>query len=200
MPVRRLVLVGALALILGGCSAGHDPAADVRLVPWDDAVPAQLLGASAAPAPLCQPAVLKVVGDGFTFAPAISGGTGEATLRNAGTGACRLTGRPDVRLVGAVPAPGQQQVPLPAQPPVFPAVAPPDSTLAALPPGAAVTLAVDWRNWCVPAAGTAGAAAQPAQPVPPRAIRLTLPEGGGVIDVGYDAVPPCDTPGAVTTV
>jgi len=198
MPVRRLVLVGALAaLALAGCSAGHDPAADVRLVPWDGAVPAQLREASAAPAPLCRPAVLKVVGDGFTFAPAISGGTGELTLRNAGTDACRVTGRPDVRIVGAVPAPEQQQVSLPAQPPAFPAVVPPDSTLTALPPGAAVTLDVDWRNWCVPAGGAAQGAGSP---VPPQAIRLTLPEGAGTVDAGYDAVPPCDTPGAAATV
>lgn len=192
--MRRLAAAAVLALALAGCSAGHDPNADVRLVPWDDAVPAQLRDASAAPAPLCQPAVLKVVGDGFTFAPAISGGTGELTLRNAGTGACRVMGRPDVRIVGAVPAPEQQQVPLPSQPPAFPAVVPPDSTLAALPPGAAVTLDVDWRNWCVPAMQGAAAA------VPPQAIRLTLPEGAGTIDAGYDAVPPCDTPGAAATV
>jgi hypothetical protein len=190
--MSRRVLIGALALVLSGCSAGHAPAADVRLVPWDDAVPAQLRAASVAPAPLCQASAVKVVGDGFRFAPAISGGTGEVVLRNAGTDACRLTGRPDVRIVGAVPAPDQQQLPLPAQPPAFPTVAPPDSTLAALPPGAAVTLDVDWRNWCVPRSAQA--------PVPPQAIRLTLPGGTGTIDVGYDAVPPCDTPGAAATV
>jgi hypothetical protein len=200
MPIGRRILVVVLGPVLGlvlglvpaGCSAGHATAAEVRLVPWDDAVPAQLRAASAAPAPLCQASGLKVVGDGFTFAPAISGGTGEATLRNTGTDACRLTGRPEVRIVGAVPAPEQQQVPLPAQPPAFPAVAPPDSILTALPPGGAVTLDIDWRNWCVPqGAGS---------PVPPRAIRLTLPDGAGTVDVGYDAVPPCDTPGAAATV
>lgn len=191
--MRRAVVVGALALALSGCSGGHGTAADVRLVPWDDAVPAQLRIASAAPAPPCRASGLKVVGDGFRFAPAISGGTGEVTLRNTGTDACRLSGRPDVRIVGAAPAPEQQQVPMPAQPPAFPAVAPPDSTLDALPPGATVTLDIDWRNWCVPAGGAT-------QPVPPQAVRLTLPDGAGTIDVGYDAVPPCDTPGSASTV
>jgi hypothetical protein len=114
------------------------------------------------------------------------------TLRNTSPDACRLTGRPDVQIVGAVPAPQQLQTPLPAQPPAFPTVAPPDSTLLALPSGADATLDVDWRNWCVlPTSQT---------PVPPHTIRLTLPGDAGRIDVGYNAVPPCDTPGAATTI
>jgi hypothetical protein len=112
-------------------------------------------------------------------------------LRNAGPAACRLTGRPDVQLVGAVPAPEQRQTQLPAQPAAYPAVVPHDSTLLAVPPGGSVTVEVDWRNWCV--ATTSG------KPVPPRAVRLSLPDGTGTVDVPYNAVPPCETPTAPTT-
>ncbi len=193
-PARRLCLIAALpvALLLAGCSAArHEPNVDGRLVAWDGTVPAQLRPAAAAPAPPCRAAALKIDGPGFQFAAAIAGGTGEVVLRNVGPSACRLTGRPDVRIVGAVPAPDQQQVPLPAQPPTFPAVAPPESTLSAVAPGGAVTLDVDWRNWCVPPASTAA--------VPPTAIRLTVPGGSGTIDVGYNAVPACDSPAAAST-
>jgi hypothetical protein len=188
----RVLLLGA-AVVLAGCSsAHHDPGASVRLVPWDGAVPAQLQARTVASAAPCEASRLKIVGSGFEFAPALSGGTGDLTLRNAGPGACRLTGRPDVRIVGAVPAPKQRQSPLPAQAPAFPKVAPPDSTLSAVPAGGAVTLQVDWRNWCLP--HTAKRA------VPPTALRLTLPGGAGTLDAGYNAVPACDTPGADSTV
>ena len=191
MPQRIAFVVGALLLVLTGC-ASHEASGDVRLVPWNDAVPTRLQPPTGTPAPLCQASGLKVVGTGFHFAPALAGGTGQVMLRNGGSVPCRLTGRPDVQIVGAVPAPAQQQMMLPTQPPAFPAVAPPDSLLAALPPGAAVTLDVDWRNWCVPQTS--------ATPVPPQAIRMTLPDAAGAIDVGYDAVPPCDTPGTASTV
>jgi hypothetical protein len=133
-----------------------------------------------------------VVGTGLQFAPAVSGGTGEVTLRNLGPKACQLTGRPNVQIVDAMPAPRQQQEQLPAEPPAFPTVIPPDSALLAVAPGAAVSLDVDWRNWCVPQTSRT--------PVPPKAIRLTLPGSAGKIDVGYNAVPACDTPGAATTI
>lgn len=191
MSKRLSVVLGALVLALAGCSS-HDPTQDVRLVAWDDAVPAQLQQATVPAAPMCHASRLKVVGAGFQFQPALSGGTGEVTLRNAGPDACRLTGRPDIQIVGAVPAPAQHQLPLPAQPTAFPVVAPPDSSLSALPPGAAVMLVIEWRNWCVPQTSHT--------PVPPKAIRLTLPGGAGTIDVGYNAVPPCDSPAQATTV
>ncbi|HEY3008533.1 MAG TPA: DUF4232 domain-containing protein [Micromonosporaceae bacterium] len=187
------VLVASLVLVLVGCSSPHhDSTGGVRLIPWDGTVPAQLRPATDAPAPPCQASRLKVVGSGFQFTPAISGGTGTVTLRNAGPAACRLTGRPDVRIIGGIPAPRQEQTPLPAQPPAFPTVVPPDSTLLAMLPGAAATLDVDWRNWCVPRSSKT--------PVPPHAIRLTLPGGAGSVDVGYNAVPPCEAPSAATTV
>ncbi|HEY7046686.1 MAG TPA: DUF4232 domain-containing protein [Jatrophihabitantaceae bacterium] len=190
-PAVALSLV--LSVVVSGCaSAHHDPGAGVRVVPWDGAVPAQLQVRTTAAAPPCRAAQLKVLGGGFQFAAALSGGTGTVTLRNAGPRACRLTGRPDVRVVGAVPAPRQRQLPLPAQPPEFPAVAPADTALEAVPPGGAVTLGVDWRNWCVPRTTRT--------PVPPKALRLTLPGGSGTLDAGYNAVPSCDTAGADSTV
>jgi hypothetical protein len=185
------VLYLTAAVLLASCSARHEPSGDDRLVAWDGTVPPQLQPVVTAPAPPCPAAAMRVDGSGFQFAPAISGGTGEVRLRNTGSSACRLTGRPDVQAVGAVPAPTQQQTPLPAEPPTFPTVVPADSALQSVPPGAAVTLAVDWRNWCVPAASTT--------PVPPKAIRLTLPASAGSIDVGYNAVPPCDSPAAAAT-
>ena len=188
--------VGLLAL--GGCSSGHgaSPAKHVKLVAWDGAVPAQLRPDQVAPARPCRASQLRIVGTGFLFAPAISGGTGSVTLRNSGPDSCRLTGRPDVQIVGASPAPRQQHVSLPAQPPAFPNVAPPDTALLALPVNATATLEVDWRNWCVPR--PTGAAAKKA-PVPPSAVRVSLPGGLGRIDADYNAVPSCDAPGQPTT-
>src|SRR6266702_4190523 len=188
-----LALICAVVVLLAGCSATHrDPASKVPLVPWDGALPPQLQAGHVVPASPCRASRLRVVGTGFLFQPAIAGGTGSVTLRNAGPGACRLTGRPDVRLVGAVPAPQQRQVPLPAEPPAFPTVVAPDATLLALPAGGTATLGVDWRNWCLPHGRRA--------PVPPRAARITLPGGRGSIDAGYNAVPSCDAPGQPATI
>src|SRR6266536_729376 len=188
-----LALICAVVVLLAGCSATHrDPASKVPLVPWDGALPPQLQAGHVVPASPCRASRLRVVGTGFLFQPAVAGGTGRVTLRNAGPGACRLTGRPDVRLVGAAPAPQQQQVDVPAEPPAFPAVVPPDAALLALPAGDTTTLGVDWRNWCVPHGRKA--------PVPPRAVRITLPGGRGSIDVGYNAVPACDAPGQPATI
>ncbi len=165
-----LALICAVVALLAGCSeAQRDPASKVPLIPWDGSVPPQLQAGHVVPASPCRASRLRVVGTGFLFQPAVAGGTGRVTLRNAGPGACRLTGRPDVRLVGAAPAPQQQQVDVPAEPPAFPAVVPPDAALLALPAGDTTTLGVDWRNWCVPHGRKA--------PVPPRAVRITLPGG-----------------------
>jgi hypothetical protein len=188
-----LALLGAAIVLLAGCSGTHRaPAGGPPLVPWDGAVPPQLQAKPVAPASPCRTSRLRVVGAGFVFRPAVSGGSGSVTLRNAGPGACRLTGRPDVRLVGAVPAPRQRRVALPAEPPAFPAVVPPGATLLALPAGGTATLGVEWRNWCVPRGRSA--------PTPPRAVRVILPGGGGSIDAGYNAVPGCDAPTQPSTI
>jgi hypothetical protein len=188
----RVAIVLVAAAALAGCSSAKH-AHSAAMVPWADTVPAALQARAAAPAPPCQAAALRVVGQGFRFDPALTGGTGAATLRNTGHAACRLTGRPTVRLVGAPRGPEQRQVAAPPQQPAFPTIQPPDATLLALPPGGSAVLGVDWRNWCVPGAGRS-----PKPLVPPRAVRVTLP--GGSIDVGYDAVPACDNAAEPSTV
>jgi hypothetical protein len=189
-----LVLLGVIAA--AGCSrpsVAHAPA--VRVVAWDDAVPGQVHPRPVPPAAPCRASQLRVAGTGFQFVPGAVGGMGAVALRNTGPGPCRLTGRPDVRLVGAPRAPTQREVALPAQLPSFPEVDEPAATLLALPPGAAATLSIDWSNWCVPGATRSGK-----PQVPPSAVRITLGRGLGRLDVDYNAVPNCDTPGQPSTI
>ena len=184
--MKALIALLIAALLVGCTSSGAPAPGDTaRLVPWDAAVPAQLQARSVAPATPCRAAQLRLVGSGFTFAPSLAGGMGSVAVRNAGPAPCRLTGRPGIRLVGAVPSPRQRATPLPAQAPEFPKLTPPDSTLLALPPGGVATLSVDWRNWCIPSS-------EGKQPEPPRAIRISLPGGRGSIDADYNAVPQCE--------
>jgi hypothetical protein len=184
-----------LALAAGCRSRPVGPAP--QLIPWTDAVPGELAPRPVPAAPWCRPAQLRVDGAGFAFQPAAAaaGGTGTATLRNAGRVPCRLDGRPAVRFVGAPRAPSQRQLALPAGQPSFPKVLPPASTLRALAPGAAATLTIDWRNWCVPGAASA---ARPL--VPPRAARVTLPGGSGSLDLDYSAVTSCEDPARPATI
>lgn len=202
-------LLGSLAAsavamtLAAGCSAPHHGRGPltsgvqhaIHLVAWDASVPEELHPYEGRPAVPCRADQLRVVGAGFLFAPGASGGTGTVTLRNAGRTPCRLTGRPQVRLVGAPRQPPQRQVDLPPQPAPFPQVVPPDPALRALSHGATATLSVDWRNWCVPGAGRT-----PKPVVPPRAVRVTLSGGLGSLDVGYNAVPGCDAPDRPSTV
>lgn len=188
---RGAGVVAVVAVALAGCTSAHSARpSQPPLVPWTAAVPAQLVAHQVAPAAPCRAARLKVVGTGFLFSPALSGGTGSVTLRNSGPAACRLTGRPAVRVVGASPQPAQRQEPVPGQPAPFPQVLPPASTLQRLPVSATATLTVDWRNWCVP-----GAAGAKKPLTPPKALRVTLAGGLGSLDIGYDAVPSCDAAG-----
>ena len=195
MRAVRVVVLGA-AVALAACTGGGGgkPDGQADLVPWSSAKPIQLAAKPVEAAAPCRASSLRVVGAGLLFAPAVSGGTARLTLRNAGPHACRLTGRPGVRAVGAVPSPEQQQEPQPAEPATFPDVVPPATALLALPVNGTATLDVDWRNWCVPVAkGTS-------KPVPPRALLVTLPGGRGSIEVGYNAVPSCDSPHQPATI
>jgi uncharacterized protein DUF4232 len=191
-PVLVLAL-GAAA----GCSPGRvaAPAPPRHVIAWNPAVPSGLQARHVRPSPPCRASRLRVVRPGLAFLPGAAGGTGTVALRNAGPGPCRLTGWPTVRLAGAPRAPAQRQVDLPAQPPAFPDVLEPASTLLALPPGATAVLAVGWRNWCVP-----GASRSRKPRVPPKAVRIKLGPGRGRIDVNYNAVPGCDAPGQPSTV
>lgn len=191
-PGVPLVLIAAAVLAAGCTHGGSANETGPPPIAWDSTVPIPMRTPTGAAAPPCQASALQVEGGGFEFSAEIAGGTGTVVLRNAGATACRLAGRPGVQVVGAVPAPQQHTAPLPAEPPAFPAAVPPDAVLLAVPPGGAVSLGVDWRNWCIPPSA--------AVPVPPRAIRLTLPDNGGAVDVGYNAVPPCDDPTAASTI
>jgi hypothetical protein len=165
-------------------------------VPWADHVPSQLIARQTPAARPCRAAQLSVAGSGFRFAAdRVGGATGTVTVHNSGSKACRLVGRPTVRIVGKSAQPAQREKPLPAQAAVFPEVIPPARTLLALPARAGATLSLEWDNWCPPGA------ARSAKPlVPPRAIRIELGDGRGSLDVGYNAVPACNAPGRPSTI
>jgi hypothetical protein len=204
-----LLCAGVVAVAVAGCSASRATVAapPQHVIAWDDAVPSQLQPPPVPAAPACRAAQLRLAGSGFQFVAGVVGGTGAVALRNAGPGRCALTGYPTVRLVGAPRAPAQRQVDLPAQAPSFPQAVEPAATLRALAPGATAILSIDWSNWCVPglarspgAAGSPGAARSAKPQVPPRAVRVTLAEGLGSLDVNYNAVPACDAPGQPSTI
>lgn len=197
MPAR-LVLLVVLFLALTGCGshdAGVTTTSAPPLVHWRDVVaPALRVPQGAAAAP-CKASNLKIVGQGFVFQSAPSGAAGAAVLRNAGTAPCRLTGRPDVRFVGAPRQPVQHQIPLPPAVAQFPQVRRPEAVLLALQPGETAVLPLEWSNWCVPGARTVKG-----KLIPPSAVRVTLQRGRGSLDVPYNAVTPCTRPGAPSTV
>jgi hypothetical protein len=198
---RRLVVCAAL---LAGCGAHHHAAgpasnggARVKLVPFDAAAPAALAGGPASAAPACRAGQLAVEGKGLVLVPGeTTGGTGTLVLRNRGPRACRLTGRPVARFVGGTAPPPQRQRPLPPNPPAFPQVAPPQSALRALAPGQSAVVSLDWANWCPHVSDAAKAKGI----APPKALRLTLPAGGGSLDAGYTAVVSCDHASAPSTI
>lgn len=191
-------------LALAGCGAGHGPATGAAAtqhpapaapaVPWADIVPATLrvprLGAAAP----CRASDLKVQGGGIVFQATAAGASGTVELRNAGSRPCRLTGRPLVRFVGSPQSPRQHQTNEPASSPEFPAVVKPASSLRALAPGAGATLSIDWDNWCPPG----GLSGKPA--IAPKAMRVTLPGGGGSIEISYNAVTTCSEPRSPSTI
>jgi Protein of unknown function (DUF4232) len=197
----RIWLAGFLSLLCAGVVAGCSPsqatvaAPHQHVIAWDTAVPSQLQPPRVPPAPACRAAQLRLAGSGFQFVAGVVGGTGAVALRNTGPGRCRLTGYPTVRLVGAPRAPAQRQVDLPESPPSFPEVVEPAATLRALAPGSTAILSIDWSNWCVP-----GAAGSTRPRVPPSAVRVTLGNGLGSLDVNYNAVPACDAPGQPSTI
>jgi len=193
----RALLLGVVLVFAAGCTGGGGggkPNGPAALVPWSAAKPTQLAAKPVEAESPCLASNLRVVGAGLLFTPAVSGGTGRLTLRNAGPHACRLTGRPSVRAVGALPSPKQHQEPLPPEPATFPDVVPPVAALLALPVNGTATLDVAWRNWCVPVGQGTN------KPVPPRAFLVTLPGGRGAVEADYNAVPSCDSPHQPATI
>jgi hypothetical protein len=184
-------------LVLSACSSAHDSAnaGGGPLIRWTAAVPTQLRTVPVATVPPCRASQLAVVGPGLQLTPAGPGGAGTITLRNTGGRACRLTGRPGVRIVGAPYAVAQHQQRLPTVAPTFPDIRPPANTLLALRPQQTAALGIEWSNWCPPRPRTPGT-----PQAAPRSVRVTLPANGGAIGVDYDAVPDCTTPGQPSTI
>jgi len=161
---------------------------------WAKIVPVELRAPQTTSAVQCRASELKVRGSGLVFQATAAGASGTVQLRNIGSRPCRLTGRPQVRFVGAPQSPRQLQTAEPAVPPEFPAVSKPAATLRALPPGSDATLSIEWTNWCPPGAHSG-------KPVmAPKAVRVTQAGGRGSINVPYNAVTACVQRGAPSTI
>ena len=89
--------------------------------------------------------------------------------------------------------PRQVNEPIPVAPLIFPDTAYPRSSLLALRPGEIGGLTITWENWCDPLI-------EGKPRVPPSAVRITLPGGGGALDADYNAVPPCIDPSSPSTI
>jgi hypothetical protein len=139
----------------------------------------------------CRAAQLRLPGE-VRFVPRLNGGIALVTLSNVGRHACRLAGRPRVHFVHKG-GPAQVQSKIAPTPSTFPEVPYPPSSLLALPPGESGAVTVTWDNWCD--------LKVPGKPhVPPSAIRMVLPHGGGSLDTDYNAVPQCVDPTAPSTI
>jgi Protein of unknown function (DUF4232) len=181
LPLLLLLAVAA------GCDSGSkkaQPGATGPAVPWTPAPPPQL-PARAPVSQFCRSDNLAVRGE-VKFVSRLQGGIALVSIWNTGKHACRLTGRPRVRLVHRG-GPVQAQRAIPSTPSNFPEVAYPASSLLALRPGESAAVTVSWDNWCD--------LKVPGKPhVPPSALRITLPAGRGNVDADYNAVVPCLDP------
>jgi hypothetical protein len=188
-----LVLLFATGIAAAGCGsskARHQSAVAEAAVPWTSAQPPQLAARDAV-SRRCRAADLRLP-DQVKFAPQLDGGIALVALLNAGRYACRLTGRPSVRFVHAVP-PRQVQKSVPPTATTFPEVPLPASSLLALRPGEVAALTVSWDNWCDPQI-------KGKPRVPPKAIRITLPGRGGSLETDYNAVADCIDPSRPSTI
>ena len=124
--------------------------------------------------------------------PNVQGGIALVTIRNTAKEACRLTGRPRVRFVKNG-GPRQVQRAIPPTPSNFPEVTYPPSSLLSLKPDESAALTITWDNWCDPVI--------PGKPrLPPSALRITLADDRGRLDMDYNAVPPCVDPARPSTI
>lgn len=189
----RTTLVLALLLVAAGCDSGSSKSHKQAVgpaVPWIPSRPSQV--AERAPvSQRCRAADLRIRGQ-IRLVSRLQGGIALVSVWNEGKRACRLTGRPGVRILKAG-GPTQAQHPIPATPSNFPDVTYPESALLALRPGEPAAVTITWDNWC-------DLIVKGQRPVPPRAIRITLPGGGGHLDADYNAVPPCIDPKAPTSI
>jgi len=183
---RRLAFLGAAALVTAGCggSAAKHAHGAAPAVPWTAAKPPQL--GTRTPAPVaCRASDLSVPAP-VKFVPRFQGGIALVTLRNTGSRACRLTGRPQVRFV-ATRGPQQVEKAVPPTPTEFPDATYPQSSLLALQPGESAALTITWDNWCE-------RLIKGKPHLPPSAIRITLPGGRGSVAADYNAVAECVDP------
>jgi hypothetical protein len=187
VDVRLWVPLVLLLAFAAGCDSGSkkaQPGATGPAVPWTPAPPPQL-PERAAVSRLCRADSLAVRGQ-VRFIARLQGGIALVSVWNTGKRACRLTGRPRVRLVHKG-GPVQLQHAIPTTPSNFPEVAYPASSLLALRPGESAGVTVSWDNWCD--------LRVPGKPhVPPSALRIILPAGRGSVDADYNAVVPCLDP------
>ena len=187
MRPRVFLLLLAVPALTAGCDSGSKKqphAAAGPAVAWTPTRPAQLAERSPA-ARRCTASGLAIPAQ-VRFVLRLQGGYAVIPLRNTGKSACRLTGQPRVRLVKKG-GPVQVQEPIAPAPSTFPEVTYPRSTLLALRPGEDGAVTVSWTNWCD--------LKVPGKPhLPPAALRITLPAGGGHLDADYNAVPPCLDP------
>ena len=189
----RATLPIALVLVLlaAGCDSGskqRHAAATGPAVPWVASTAAAARARAPAKA-ACRSTDLTIPGQ-VKFIARLQGGIALVTIRNTGKRACRLTGRPRVRLVKRG-GPAQVQRPIPPTPSNFPEVAYPTSSLLALRPGEAAAVTITWDNWCDRHPGQAARAAErvadhaPRRPRGPRRRlqrRPAVPRPGAAVD------------------
>jgi len=186
-----MALVTPLVLV-AGCGGSKDgPKLDGPVVPWISSQPSELAERTPSSTP-CQAADLAVTGKAEFVANGRGGGIAVLALKNQGNQACRLEGRPNVKLVHSG-EPKQVNAPIDRPPVIFPDTAYPLSSLLALRPGEVAGLTVTWTNWCDPQIPGK-------KRVAPSAVRITLPNGTGHVDTDYNAVPACLDPKSPSTI
>jgi hypothetical protein len=181
--MRTRFAIALAVVLLGGC--GGSKKAEVKvdgpIVPWTASQPSQLAARTPA-ATQCRAADLHVTGQVDFEAYGNNGGIAVIALQNKGKQACRLEGSPRVKLLKDG-GPKQVNTPIARPPLIFPDTAYPVADLLAIQPGEYAGLTVTWENWCDPTTGS--------KRIPPKAVRITLPNGTGHLDADYNAVPPC---------
>lgn len=192
MRSRLAIALVAPVVFVGGCGGSKkaDLKVDGPVVPWISNQPSELAERTPASTP-CQAADLAVNGKVDFVANGRGGGIAVVALENKGKQACRLEGRPSVKLIHRG-KPEQVNAPIDRPPVIFPDTAYPLSSLLAVQPGEVAGLTVTWTNWCDPQIPGK-------KRVAPKAVRITLPNGTGHVDADYNAVPACIDPSHPTS-
>lgn len=166
--------LGTVTLVLSLAAASAAPG----VVPWLDEQPVK---ASAHPplAAACRATQL----DAHLFLQGATGSlVGGVVLRNAGTQACSLVGRPSVSFAGTTRRWRAESLARSPEPPDV--LADPQGSLRALQPGKSASVWLVWSNWCGP---------------PPAAIVLALASGTSV-RIATAHAPRCDAAQYASTI